>query len=141
MPSSSSLQTQKKKKRHGRKERTEERKWRDVGRARSPYYTEDPSFSGVFRSRSSSSAEKEGEVGGGREGNGEQRSSEKGGPHRGHVSQPGHLPLKRTHCYVPIISFTLAQPPLFLALRLFSPPPPPSSPSPPLLACPSSPCV
>lgn len=26
----------------------------------------------------------------------------------GHVSRVGHLPLKRTHCYVPIISFTLA---------------------------------
>lgn len=24
------------------------------------------------------------------------------------MSRPGHLPLKRTHCYVPIISFTLA---------------------------------
>jgi len=33
---------------------------------------------------------------------------EKGRPRRGHVSRPGHLPLKRTHCYVPIISFTLA---------------------------------
>ena len=36
------------------------------------------------------------------------REPEKWGPRRGHVSRPGHLPLKRTHCYVPIISFTLA---------------------------------
>lgn len=34
--------------------------------------------------------------------------SEKWGLRRGHVSRSGHLPLKRTHCYVPIISFTLA---------------------------------
>lgn len=32
----------------------------------------------------------------------------KKGARDGHVSRTGHLPLKRTHCYVPIISFTLA---------------------------------
>lgn len=50
-----------------------------------------------------------GERRGSREREKERESSEKGGPRRGHVSRPGHLPLKRTHCYVPIISFTLAQ--------------------------------
>lgn len=94
--------SEEKRKRHGRKERTEERKRRDVGRARTQLLLHEgllpPSFSGVFRSRSSSGAEKEGG----------DRAHEKGGPRRGHVSRPGHLPLKRTHCYVPIISFTLA---------------------------------
>lgn len=51
------------KRRHGGAERKNgrKRKWRDVdARARVPYYTAAPSFSGVFRSRFSSSAEKEG---------------------------------------------------------------------------------
>lgn len=89
-----------KKKRHGRKERTEEKKRRDVGRERGPYYTEIPFLFGGFPlSFLLERGERRGEGDG---------APEKGGPRRGHVSRPGHLPLKRTHCYVPIISFTLA---------------------------------
>lgn len=69
---------------------------------------------GVFSSRSSSPRS-----------NREERRNRgpKRGAQDGHVSRTGHLPLKRTHCYVPIISFTLAANhiPSFHALRLPSP--------------------
>lgn len=126
----------KEKKRHGREERTEERKRRDVGRAR-PLLRGGPLlFSGVFRSRSSSSAEKEGR-GGGDEG----KPPKKGeSTSRARVSARTSAtekdPLLRPH-YIVYLS---SEPPPFLALRLL---PPSSLPafSAKLLACPSPACV
>lgn len=107
---------------HGRRERKEERKRRDAGREvllreeTLPFRR----FSALVPSQGAIRVKEEGRGPGG---------SEKWGPRRGHVSRSGHLPLKRTHCYVPIISFTLAashlpfSPFVFLLLLLLSPPP------------------
>lgn len=108
--------------RHRRGERKEERKRRDAGREvlrkeTLPFRR----FSALVSSQGAIRVKEERRGPGG---------SEKWEPRRGHVSRSGHLPLKRTHCYVPIISFTLAAShlpfsPFFfvLFLLLLSPPP------------------
>lgn len=97
-----SLRELRREKKEARAERKDGRKEaaRRGTRARGPYYTRRPPF--FFGGFPLSFLLERGER------RGRRGPPEKGGPRRGHVSRPGHLPLKRTHCYVPIISFTLA---------------------------------
>lgn len=100
--------------RHGRKARKEERqetaqrRTRVLTTLRGPLLFGGSSLSILFERDMSTETEK--------------RPPKKGGPRRGHVSRPGHLLLQRTHCYVPIISFTLAASHLPFSPFFFLPP-------------------
>lgn len=107
-----------KEKRHGRKEKGRKikeaarRRTRDLTTRRGPFFFGGFPFSFLLERDTTKKGP---------------RAPEKGGLRRGHVSQPGHLPLNRTHCYVPIISFTLAASHLSLSRPSSSSSPFPSS--------------